>query len=150
MAKLIYVILVNYNGADDTNECINSLYESGYENLRIVIVDNASTTGRVSYNHTISEEKCTILYQKENIGFAGANNVGIKYAMQYNPRYILILNNDTIVTSNWLSNLQTCLHSDERIGAAGAVSNNGANLQGVEFVNSIPFIFKSIKENLYV
>ena len=116
MAKLIYVILVNYNGADDTNECINSLYESGYENLRIVIVDNASTTGRVSYNHTISEEKCTILYQKENIGFAGANNVGIKYAMQYNPRYILILNNDTIVTKGFLQPMVEALERDESIG----------------------------------
>lgn len=118
MAELIYVIIVNYNGADDTNECVNSLCESDYKNLRIVIVDNASTTGRVSYNRIISEEKCTILYQEENIGFAGANNVGIKYAMQFNPSYILILNNDTVVTKGFLKPMVDALKQDESIGIA--------------------------------
>ena len=115
MTELIYVILVNYNGADDTNECVKSLCEADYKNLRLVIVDNASTTGRVSYNGIISEDKCTILYQEENIGFAGANNIGIQYAMQFNPSYILILNNDTVVTKGFLQPLIDALKRDKSI-----------------------------------
>ncbi len=116
MAELIYAILVNYNGADDTNECVKSLCEADYENLRIVIVDNASTTGRVSYNHIVTEEKCTIIYQEENIGFAGANNVGIRYAMQFVPSYILILNNDTVVSKNFLQPLVNVVKQDGSVG----------------------------------
>ena len=72
-----------------------------------------------------------IIFNEENVGFPKGSNIGIEHAENGND--ILLLNNDTITTKNWLKNLQICLHSDPKIGAVGAISNNNANLQGCDF-----------------
>ncbi|KNY26572.1 glycosyltransferase family 2 protein [Pseudobacteroides cellulosolvens] len=122
LEKLVCAILVNYNGVEDTRECVESLLASNYENLHIIIVDNASQKGRVEYDDIIRNEKCDILYMKQNIGFAGANNVGIRHALQYKPEYVLIINNDTVVEPNFLSPLiNACNESSENGIATGKI-----------------------------
>ncbi len=118
MEKLVCAIIVNYNGADDTNACVDSLLRSSYKNLKIIIVDNNSTTGKVKYNNIITREKCEILYQEENLGFAGANNVGIRYAMELKSAYILIINNDTVVTQGFLTPLIEICDLNDKVGIA--------------------------------
>lgn len=118
MDKLVCAILVNYNGAEDTNACVESLLNCAYNNIKIIIVDNNSTTGKVVYNNIITQDKCEILYEEENLGFAGANNVGIRYGMKYNPDYFLIINNDTVVTQNFLNPLIRVFNENDNVGIA--------------------------------
>lgn len=116
MEDLVCVILINYNGAEDTTECVKSLLCSDYLNIRIIIVDNASKHSRIEYSSDIPKEFCDIIYMKENLGFAGANNVGIQYAMKYDPAYVLIINNDTVVCSNFLFPLIDVIQNNPSVG----------------------------------
>lgn len=104
MGDTVFIILVNYNGIDDTIDCINSIKGNAYQNIRIVVVDNGSNDD--SYNRLVrmygSTSDIVIIDAGENLGFAGGNNVGILYAIENDADYILLLNNDTIVDENFL------------------------------------------------
>jgi predicted glycosyltransferase len=116
MESLVSVVLVNYNGMADTEECVKSLIQCDYSNLHIIIVDNDSKTDRAEYNDIINKDVCEIIYMENNIGFAGANNVGIKRAEEIGSEYVLILNNDTIVEKDFLIPLINVCEDDKNIG----------------------------------
>ena len=92
----IGIILVNYNGALDTVECVDSIEKSSYKNYEIYVVDNASNDKDVSILEKL-DGKVTLLKLKENVGFSGGNNRGISLAIENGCEYILLLNNDTII-----------------------------------------------------
>lgn len=98
----ICIILLNWNGKKDTLECLESLSKVIYSRFTTIIVDNGSIDDSVSairsfYSHVpIFETGC-------NLGFAGGNNVGIRWALSKPFEWILLLNNDTIVAPNFLS-----------------------------------------------
>jgi GT2 family glycosyltransferase len=115
---LIYIILINYNGYRDTIECIQSLSKINYKNFKIIIVDNASTNNSLDYlNEYI--ENCIIIQSKENLGFAGGNNLGIEYAIKNGAEYVLLLNNDTIVEHNFLNKMTETFNISKNIGVVG-------------------------------
>lgn len=97
----ISVIILNWNGKQDTLECISSVKTLEYPDYKIVVVDNGSTDDSVK---AISEQypDVTFLQTGKNLGYAGGNNVGIRWALDHGSDYILILNNDTIVSPNLL------------------------------------------------
>lgn len=104
LEPLIYIILLNYNGYKDTIECVRSIEKINYKNYNIVIVDNNSVDG--SEEILKSEfEKYKIIQTNSNRGFAGGNNIGIKYAINEGAQYVLLLNNDTLVEAEFLTNL---------------------------------------------
>lgn len=100
------IILVNFNGAADTIECIESISEMNYNNYKVFVVDNNSSDDSVK---RLSDAKKSLLFEfitlKENNGFSAGNNVGICAALEAGVDYVLLLNNDTIVTKDFLSNL---------------------------------------------
>lgn len=96
------VILVNYRGADDTCECIKSLGDSDFQSLKVYVVDNDSGDGSCE---TI-ESRCPgvkVIPLDENVGFGGANNVGMERAFHDGCDATLLLNNDTVVDGQMLS-----------------------------------------------
>jgi GT2 family glycosyltransferase len=98
--KKIGIILVNYNGLDDTLECINSIKKNNYNNFTIIVVDNNSTIGNIelALQHISQVE---LIKNEVNCGFAIANNVGIQRALKIGVDYIILLNNDTIVKQDF-------------------------------------------------
>ncbi len=103
------IILLNWNGADDTIACLNSLNKAEGD-FFVVCVDNDSSDNSIErlqeWNATVSHRFAFhLLQENENHGFAKGNNVGVQYAMQFNPDYYLLLNNDTEVESDFLSRL---------------------------------------------
>jgi len=75
----VFIILVNYNGADDTIECINSIKKISYSNYEIIVVDNCSTDNSVSVLENFSlEADFTLIKSDKNEGFSAGNNIGIK------------------------------------------------------------------------
>ena len=114
MKKKIAVILVNYNGVSDTIECIQSLYNSSIF-VQIVVVDNASKNNELSLI-TKKFPAVKTIQLEANIGFAGGNNVGIKWALENGYEYISLLNNDTIIDKDLFKNLLEC--ADEKTVAA--------------------------------
>jgi len=103
-SSLVYIIVLNWNGKKLLDDCLNSLTKLEYKNYKVLLVDNASTDGSVDYVKTKFSNVETILLDK-NYGFAGGNNKGFEYAKKNNAEYIIFLNNDTIVHSNFIDPL---------------------------------------------
>ena len=102
---LIGIVIVNFNGSGYQNECIRSVLDSGYENFRIIIVDNGSTDDSVQRLDEFSDSRLTVTLNGENYGIAKGNNIGIAKSMELGCEYTLLLNNDTVVTKNFLRKL---------------------------------------------
>jgi GT2 family glycosyltransferase len=114
---MVAIILVNFNGSNDTINCIISLEKQTYTNKRIIVVDNASTDH--SWEILKSAQNCHDFYlikATENKGFSAGCNIGILYALQENAEYILLLNNDTIVKSDCIEYLIKGFAYDTRCG----------------------------------
>lgn len=101
MESLVYIILINYNTKAHTIECLKSLANLNYNNYKIVVVDNNSEDSDFSEVQA-KYSNVHIINNSKNYGFAGANNIGIKYALKNNADYVLLLNNDTIVDKDFL------------------------------------------------
>ena len=98
------VIIPNLNGRELLPDCLNSLRVQTFKNFEIILVDNNSTDGSLSYvNNDFSKVK--IIKFKKNHGFAKAINEGVRLSK---AEFVLFLNNDTKVDKNWLSNLIRC------------------------------------------
>ena len=115
---LVYIILVNYNGYEDTNECVRSLKKTSYPNFKIIIVDNASTNDSLTYLKKSSKD-CRIIESKDNLGFAGGNNLGIEYALNNGADYVMLLNNDTLVEPNFLDEMLNTVKGNAKVGLVG-------------------------------
>ena len=88
--------MVNYNNWRDTLECVDSLKKSGIEDYSILIVENGSTNDSFERLKE-AYQNITIIRSEKNLGFTGGNNLAIKYAVENNFKYAILLNNDTIV-----------------------------------------------------
>jgi len=98
---LVSVIVLNYNAGELLLNCIESIKKSAYKNLEIIVVDNIST----DKSQRICKEKypdIKLIQNDENFGYCEGNNIGIREA---EGDYIIILNPDTIVESNWIEEL---------------------------------------------
>lgn len=92
----VYVITLNWNGKDDTIECIESLKKVNYLNLKIVVVDNGSKDGSVAALRAKYPD-LIIIENGTNLGYAKGFNTGMRHALQQGADYFLILNNDTVI-----------------------------------------------------
>lgn len=112
MNPLVSVIIVNWNGKENLEECLHSLFAITYSPFEVIVVDNASTDGSVDL---IKKEfpSVKIVEAKKNLGFAEGNNVGYK---KCTGKYILFLNNDCIVTKNFLDKLVLHLKNNPNVG----------------------------------
>jgi len=114
----IGVIVLNWNGWQDTVACVQSLRKATYPALGVAIVDNGSTDGSVDRFRELLPG-CTIIETGENLGYAGGNNVGIRYWLDRRMDYILILNNDTCVDPGFLQPMVSAMQDDSRLGLIG-------------------------------
>lgn len=125
----VTVIILNWNDWQDTIECLESLNKVDYDNFEIIVADNGSTDDSVIQidNFLLSfESKFKVLNYKlrDNLGFAGGNNYVLRQNFQFpnsKPEYILLLNNDTIVSPNFLKKIVSVAESDKKIGIAGPI-----------------------------
>ncbi|GGF98691.1 glycosyltransferase family 2 protein [Paenibacillus abyssi] len=126
------IIIPTYNQLLYLKECIESIVRYTPEPYELIIIDNASVDGTADYLKAAGGLRFRI--NKENLGFAGAVNQGL---MMARGSTLMILNNDSVVTPHWLSNLLACLHSNPRFGIVGPVTNyiSGDQLIGISYTN---------------
>ncbi|MDT3435565.1 glycosyltransferase family 2 protein [Haloarcula sp. 1CSR25-25] len=111
----VVAVVLNWNNYEDSSRCLESLIDQDYSNLDIILVDNASTDGSgEQLNGDFFD--ITVIYTKENLGFAGGMNYGIRAAMEESPDYVWILNNDSILPKKTLEGLVPILEYDSDIG----------------------------------
>ena len=127
------IIILCYNQlAAATKPCIESILRNTPEgSYELILVDNASTDGTVKYLKSIAEKNSSIRLQLNSInkGYAGGNNDGIKMA---DGQFIILLNNDTLVPTGWLSCLLKSFDRYPKVGLIGPVTNSAGNEQRIE------------------
>ena len=135
----ISAIILNYNNSQDTIKCLESIYKNiKYKRIQVIVIDNGSKTedvlilkkwfnsqdvesifchkGHFSYNNKPFKRELIFIENKENLGFAGGNNIGIKYALNCGADYVWLLNNDTIIDKDALIELIKLAEIDKKIG----------------------------------
>lgn len=126
------VIVVTYGNLDYTRNCLESLERfSHWPDLEVIVVDNASQDGTPQFLRQWRDEGNGrhVILNDRNLGFAAANNQGLAVAT---GEYLLLLNNDTYVTSGWVRGLVAHLDSDPSVGLVGPVTNNIGNEARIE------------------
>lgn len=116
---LVCVILVNWNGWQDTLACLDSCARLTYPHLEIVVVDNGSTDDSVDRLRKRFPD-LRLIETGANLGFAGGNNAGMHAALARGASYIWLLNNDTIVDAASLTALVDTLRDDPSVGLAAS------------------------------
>ena len=99
--SLVSIVVLNYNAGKLLLNCIESIKKSSYENIEILVVDNISSdNSQIECKKKFPDIK--LIQNDENLGYCGGNNIGIKKA---EGEFIIILNPDTIVETNWIDEL---------------------------------------------
>ena len=133
----VSVIILTFNNLDLTKACLESvLNRSEYTNLEVIVVDNASSDGTPAYLESLAQEHLNlrIVLNAENLGFAAGNNVGLKVAT---GDFLILLNNDTVVTQGWILTLLRYFQSNPNLGLLGPVTNNIGNEARIEITYSL-------------
>ena len=149
MKPKVHIIVLNWNNWQDTIECLDSIFGLRYDNFQVLAVDNGSTDGSeekikewakgksvstVRYNRETAEQgglpekekglaqpSIVLIQTKGNLGYAGGNNVGMRYALnQDDCKYVWLLNNDTIIDRDALTEMVEMAETDEKVGKVGS------------------------------
>lgn len=125
----IFLVIPSYNGDQDTLECLESVLQSDQKSfeLSVVIVDNCSTNNSLkkiknylrSFANNSRHSRVKVIENRENLGFSGGNNVGIRYALENEADWVFLLNNDTKIKNDCLIQLIKVAKSDKKIGLLG-------------------------------
>lgn len=114
----VAVVVLNWNGIDDTEKCIESLLKLDFHNYKILIIDNGSQDDSKTRLDEIKRDypdRVEVVYNESNLGFAGGVNTGIKWALDNNFDSVALFNNDAVADKNWLSELVTAF-DDPKVG----------------------------------
>jgi len=110
---LVSVIVVNWNGADDLPACLDSVRAQIYEPLELLVVDNGSTDGSVNFLRR--QEDLILVENRDNRGFAAANNQGIA---RCGGAWVLLLNTDARLAAECVEKLMRRVLEESMIGSA--------------------------------
>jgi len=141
---LVSLIIVNFNGKSNLEKCLNSLKNVNYENFEIILVDNNSTDNSVEFvqkNFTSTK----IIKLDKNYGFAKSNNLGAKNAK---GKFLLFLNNDTIVSTNFITEMIQVMKQNPAIAICQSLllKPNGSVDSSGDFIDTLGRAFSSKKK----
>jgi glycosyltransferase involved in cell wall biosynthesis/MoaA/NifB/PqqE/SkfB family radical SAM enzyme len=132
---LVSIIILTYNQLEYTKKCLESIAANTPEPHEIIIVDNGSTDGTVQWLRNLAAENSNyrLIENKENLGFALGNNKGIAEAK---GDYVVLMNNDVVVTPGWLKRLVKVAKRKPQVGIVGPMSNY---VSGPQFVKEVTY-----------
>ena len=124
----VSILMVTYGNLDLTRLCLSSLQRAaGLLPFELIVVDNHSQDGTAEYLLATQAQgllPLQVVCNQDNVGFAAANNQAAKLAR---GRYLVLLNNDTVVLPGWLEGLINVLAADSHAGMVGPVTNSCGN-----------------------
>jgi GT2 family glycosyltransferase/Tfp pilus assembly protein PilF len=131
----VSVIVLCFNGIEDTKKCLPSVVQCSTVPYELIVVDNASTDGTADYVREFCANRAQVRFirNRENLGYAGGNNVGMAAAR---GEYVVMLNNDTIVTSGWLEGMLDVFAQHPKTGIVGPRSNY---VTGPQVIKNVPY-----------
>ena len=145
----ICVLVLNWNGADDTIDCIHSLKKVTYNHAEIVVIDNGSTDDSVQrikkqYGDVI------IIEIESNLFFGGGNNVGLDWAQKHDFDYVVFLNNDTTVEPDFLEPLLAGFEHPQNVGMVAPLMCYSASPDLVWYGGGKVNLWTGVVEHLHI
>ncbi len=115
---MTFIVILTWNGLDYIKKLLASLDQSflNKDNCRIVVVDSGSTDGTAEYLESLPKEKIHLIKLTVNLGFTGGNNVGMSYALANQAKYLVLLNQDTLVEPETINKLIKVAETKTEIG----------------------------------
>lgn len=103
----VAIIILNWNGINDTIKCLDSFRHQTYKNFKITVIDNGSTDDSLIRLEEYSQKNkyIKIIHNDNNLGFAGGVNTGIRHALSEGFDYVALFNNDAVADKDWLKKL---------------------------------------------
>lgn len=120
----IFIVIVNYNGLEVLDSCLNSVFSSNYPNIEVVLVDNNSKDGSLEIAKR-KYQKSHFIINDSNLGFAKAVNLGIRFSLEKMADYVLLLNSDAVLEKRAISNLIKNSSKDQSIGVLSPLIYDG-------------------------
>jgi GT2 family glycosyltransferase len=117
MPPAVCIIVLNWNGGEDTFRCIKSLQNQTYDDFSIMVVDNGSTDGSVAALRSMKDQ-ITLIESPENLGYTGGNNLAIRAALKSDFGYVWLFNNDAVAEPDALALLVAAAEADPKVGLA--------------------------------
>ncbi|WP_114969827.1 glycosyltransferase family 2 protein [Rhodoferax ferrireducens] len=118
--KQVDVVVLNWNGWEDTIVCLASLQQQDYPSFNLIVVDNGSTDGSVDQIMK-AMPMVELLQTGANLGFGGGCNVGIRHALARGADYVWLINSDAIVDTHALSALVRVADQNLALGSVGSI-----------------------------
>lgn len=142
--KPVLFVVLNFNGWQETLTCVDSILSQSYGNFHILLIDNGSADESLEKLKSFdNHKKITFVKNPNNLGFSGGVNIGINYAIKNNYTYTALLNNDAVLTKDWLKILVSTLETKKASVATGLLlSGDGKRIEstGDSFSNfGLPF-----------
>ncbi|MGQ9646094.1 MAG: glycosyltransferase [Thermodesulfobacteriota bacterium] len=130
LGEKVSIVVLTFNELEYTKRCVENIRKHTPEPHEIIFVDNGSKDGTVKWLKKLIQENPNfkLIENKTNLGFAKGCNQGIAAS---SGEYILLLNNDVLVTEGWLSGMIECLNSAPEIGVVGPMTNHISGPQKV-------------------
>ncbi len=100
----VFILILNYNGKATIKACLQSVYQLGYQNFEVVVIDNDSKDGSIEEAKRLFS-RAHFIKNDVNLGFAAGNNVGIRFALEKGADYVWLVNNDATVEKDSLTKL---------------------------------------------
>ena len=96
---MIVFVVLHYQALDETKACLENIKKYVHSEKRIVVVDNCSPngSGKVLLDYYKEDPNIEVLLLDSNLGFAKGNNIGYRKAKKYDPKYIVVMNNDAFI-----------------------------------------------------
>ena len=116
---MLSIITINYNGSQDTIKLLESLKRQTDKDFEIIIIDNKSSPEDIQTLQNFIETRknnfnsLELIKSEKNLGFSGGNNLGIKQALRQDADWIVLLNNDSWVETNFIARLKPELNATE-------------------------------------
>jgi GT2 family glycosyltransferase len=119
MHPSVYALVINWNGLEHLEACLDSLLQSNWPNLRVLLIDNLSSDRSLPFARERygADPRFEILQCGANLGWSRANNLGIEKALAQNADYLFLLNNDTWTHPETIAHLVATAEKDPKIGA---------------------------------
>lgn len=158
---LVSIVMANWNGGKVYEKCLRSIERITYPKWELIVIDNGSTDGttelslnpKFEINNPLRGRKTKLIKNKTNVGFAPANNQG--YGVS-NGKYILLLNNDTLVEKNFLEVMVEKMEREPDLGVLQPkikmmdnpkiLDNAGSFLTRIGFLQHWGFMKKDSKQ----
>jgi GT2 family glycosyltransferase/tetratricopeptide (TPR) repeat protein len=122
---LASIVLLTWNQLDYTRQCIESLFKYTHSAFELIIIDNGSTDGTLEYLQELDRAhtaciRIETIANSNNVGFAKGCNQGLAVSR---GDYLILLNNDVVLTSQWLQRLTRAVENDQQLGLVGPMTN---------------------------